>query len=275
MLTWNGAVPAALPPLTRGERLRGGLRLAGVLLVTLTAVIIFLIGRSLRRHLSRHVKFHFRAARSWARIMLRLMGVRRTVIGRPIDGPGVWLANHSGWADILALRSARLVNFVSKAEVRGWPAVGWIAEMCDTVFIERRRAAAGEQRNVLAERLRAGQLLCLFPEGTSSDGLRVLPFKSTLLSALYDGGPVSGAWVQPVTVNWIAPDGHDPAFYGWWGDMPFEGHVWDILCRSRGGRVEVVFHEPSEVSRFADRKALTRWAEDAVRGAKRVAAEGV
>lgn len=270
MLTWNGAEPAAPPPLTRGQRLRGALRLTGIVLVTAATVATFLVGKLLRRRVSRHVKFHFRATRSWARILLRLIGVRRTVIGQPIDGPGVWLANHSGWADIMALRSARLVNFVSKSEVRGWPAVGWIAEMSDTVFIERRRAASGAQRNALAERLRAGQLLCLFPEGTSSDGLRVLPFKSTLLSALYDGGPVAGARVQPVTVNWIAPPGQPTAFYGWWGDMSFEGHVWDILCRSRGGRVEIVFHEPAEVGRFADRKALTRWAEDAVRGAKRI-----
>lgn len=268
MVTWDEATPPDLAPLTPGQRARGTARLAAMLALTLACVLLFLLGKLLRRRVWRGVMFHFTVARFWARAMLRLIGVRRRVVGAPIAGGGVWLANHASWADILALRTARLVNFVSKAEVRGWPGVGFIAEMAETVFIERRRSRAQEQRNVLAERLRAGQLLCLFPEGTSSDGLRVLPFKSTLLSALFDDG-VADAQVQPVTVNWIAPPGQPPEFYGWWGSMPFEGHIWDVVCRSVGGGVELVFHPARPVADFADRKALTRWAEEAVRTTKR------
>jgi 1-acyl-sn-glycerol-3-phosphate acyltransferase len=268
LLTWNEAAPPALPPLTPRERLRGGLRLAGLAALTGPAVALFYLTRFVRRRLAPGFKLQFLVARLWARGMLWLMGVTPVHVGRPMAGGGIWLANHASWADILALRSARLVNFVSKAEVRGWPGVGALAEAADTVFIERRRVETRRQSAELAARLGAGQLLCLFPEGTSSDGLRVLPFKSGLVSALFDDGAGATA-VQPVTINWIAPPGQPASFYGWWGAMPFEGHIWQVICRSRGGRVELVFHAPRRVSDFADRKALTRWAEAAVRGAKR------
>jgi 1-acyl-sn-glycerol-3-phosphate acyltransferase len=269
MVTWNDAAPPQLPPLSAGQRLRGALRLVAALALTGASLALFLLGRFVRRRLIPGSGFHFAVARFWSRAMLRLIGVRRRVIGTPTPGGGVWLANHASWADILALRTARTVNFVSKAEVRGWPGVGWIAAVCDTVFIERKRSLSHEHRNVLADRLRAGELLCIFPEGTSSDGLRVLPFKSTLLGALFEPGAEAHAIVQPVTVNWIAPPGQPAEFFGWWGDMGFEDHIWDVLCRSLGGEVEVVFHPPAHVSDFADRKHLTRWAEAAVRGGKR------
>jgi 1-acyl-sn-glycerol-3-phosphate acyltransferase len=269
MATWNDAPPPALPPLTTAERLRGGARLAAALALTGVSLSLFLLGRLVRRRLVSGATLHFAVARFWSRAMLRVMGVRRRVVGVPTPGGGVWLANHASWADILAVRSVRTVNFVSKAEVRGWPGVGWIAAVCDTVFIERKRTMAHEHRNVLAERLRAGELLCVFPEGTSSDGLRVLPFKSTLLAALFDRDAEAHAVVQPVTINWIAPPGQPPEFFGWWGDMGFDDHIWEVLCRCRGGEVEVVLHQPAHVSDFADRKHLTRWAEAAVRGGKR------
>lgn len=271
MLTWDAAEPPALPPLTPGQRLLGGLRIVGLFALSGPMVALFYLLRWVRRRLAPWFKAQFFVARLWARAMLWLMGVRPVLVGRPMRGGGVWLANHASWADILALRAARLVNFVSKAEVRAWPGVGALAEAADTVFIERRRTETRAQSAELATRLRAGQLLCIFPEGTSSDGLRVLPFKSALLSALYDDG-VGAAMVQPVTLNWIAPPDLPEAFFGWWGAMSFEGHIWQVVCRSRGARVEIVFHPPRSVADFPDRKALTRWAEETVRSAKRTPA---
>ena len=268
-LTWTDAAPPELPPLTAPQRLRGAARVAGLFAVTAVALTLFLIFRFVRRRIDRRIKAQFVVARYWARAMVRLMGVKRVVRGRPIEGAGVMLANHASWADILALRAARLVNFVSKAEVRGWPGVGWIAEVADTVFIERRRSMSLAHSDTLAGRLRAGQTLCLFPEGTSSDGLRVLSFKSTLLQALFEPGVPEDALVQPVTLNWLAPPDLPEAFYGWWGDMPFEGHIWQVCCRSAGGVVETIFHDPCAVADIPDRKAMARWAEAAVRGAKR------
>ncbi len=268
MLTWDAAEPPALPPLTTAQRLRGALRVAALVALSLPMVTLFYLLRWVRRRLAPWFKAQFFIARLWARSMLWLMGVKPFVVGRPISGGGVWLANHASWADILALRSARLVNFVSKAEVRAWPGVGALAEAADTVFIARRRAETRAQSAELAQRLRAGQLLCIFAEGTSSDGLRVLPFKSALLSALYGEG-MTAPMVQPVTLNWIPPVDLPETFFGWWGAMSFEGHIWQVVCRSRRAKVEIVFHPPRSVADFPDRKALTRWSEDTVRSAKR------
>jgi 1-acyl-sn-glycerol-3-phosphate acyltransferase len=269
MLTWDQAVPPVLPPLTRGQRLRGALRLAAIALVTAPALGAFLLGKLLAERLSPRLGFHHAVAMLWARAMLGLMGVRPRIGGRPMAQGGVLLANHASWADILALRAAAEVTFVSKAEVRRWPGVGWLAETAGTVFIDRRRTAAKAQGDVLLERLGAGALLCLFPEGTSSDGLRVLPFKSALLSALYHESVCDVVWAQPVTLNWLAPAGQPREFFGWWGAMGFEAHIWNVLCRSRGAGVEILFHEPRPVQSFPDRKSLARHAEDSVRSAKR------
>ena len=269
MVTWNEAAPPRLAEITTPQKLRGALRVVGVVSVTASALGLFLIGKAIRAHLWRGFEAHFLVARLWARIMLRLMGVRRSVVGTPLRSGGVLVANHASWADILALRACRRINFVSKAEVRAWPWIGWIAAQCETVFIARRRAETKAQQSVLRERLERGELLCLFPEGTSSDGLRVLPFKSALLSFLFEDGVRDSAWVQAATVNWIAPEGQPPAFYAWWGNMPFEGHIWDMVCRSAGGRVEIVFHEPIRLAEAADRKSLAARLEDQVRAAKR------
>jgi 1-acyl-sn-glycerol-3-phosphate acyltransferase len=268
LVTWNEAAPPALDPIGPAQKVRGALRVAGVVTATTLALGLFIPGKVLRRRVWRGVTYHFTVARMWSRVMLALMGVRLSVVGRPIAAGGVIAANHASWADILALRACRTMNFVSKAEVRAWPAVGWIADQCETVFIERRRTATKSQQDVLRARIEDGQALCIFPEGTSSDGRRVLPFKSALLSFLFEDGlretPVQGA-----TVNWIAPPGQPEEFFGWWGAMPFEGHIWDVVCRSRGARVEVVFHEPASAADLGDRKMLARALEQQVRSAKR------
>jgi 1-acyl-sn-glycerol-3-phosphate acyltransferase len=263
--TWNEVAPPELPPLRLRDRARGALRAAAAALATALALAAFLLGRGLRRTLAPGVSFHFAAARLWSRVMLWLIGARLEVRGAPMREGGALLANHSSWADIPALRATGLLYFVSKAEVRGWPGVGWIAEVCGTVFVERRRGAAPAQRAELRDRMIAGRRLLIFPEGTSSDGRRVLPFKSTLLSALFEPEIRPLACAQPVTVDWRPGPGLPPEFYGWWGNMPFGAHVLSALSRGRGGRVVVTFHPPRPVAGFPDRKALARWAEAAVR----------
>jgi 1-acyl-sn-glycerol-3-phosphate acyltransferase len=267
LVTWNEADPPALDPATPAQKVLGGLRVVGVVSATALALALFLPGKWLRKRVWRGVGYHFLVARLWARLMLALMGVSPSVTGRPIQGGGVIVANHASWSDILALRACRTVNFVSKAEVRSWPGIGWIADQCDTVFIERRRTATKSQQAILRARIAEGEALCIFPEGTSSDGRRVLPFKSALLSFLFEDG-LRDVPVQGATINWIAPPGQPADFFGWWGDMPFEGHIWDVVCRSRGGRVEVVFHEPVTAAEIGDRKLLARRLEDQVRSAK-------
>ncbi len=161
-----------------------------------------------------------------------------------------------------------LIYFVAKAEVRAWPVVGYITHACGTIFIERRRTEAKRQEEALRERIAADQLLCFFPEGTSTDGLRVLSFKSSLFSVFFRDHAGADLLVQPVTVRYAAaPDSGLPeSFYGWWGDMDFGAHVWAVLSRSFGGRAEVIFHAPVNPRDFPDRKALAEHCQAAVAG---------
>lgn len=195
-------------------------------------------------------------------VILRLPLVVR---GRVMRQRGAVVANHASWLDIFALNAAQRGYFVAKSEVEHWAAIGWLARATGTVFIARKGSEAKKQQAVFEARLRAGHHLMFFPEGTSTDAVRVLPFKSTLFAAFWSHGLEEVMWIQPVTLAYRAPEGCDPRFYGWWGDMDFSGHLVMVLAQARQGRVEVVFHEPVPVDAFADRKALAAHCEAEVR----------
>ena len=198
--------------------------------------------------------------RGVCRIVLRCLGIGLAVEGRPMTGEGPVVANHTAWIDVLALNAAARAVFVSRAEVAGWPGVGLLARATGTVFLDRRRSAAAKGAALLRARLGRGERLVFFPEATTSDGRRVLPFRAPLFSAFLG---VPGARVQPVAVEWRAPPGRRADFYGWWGDMDFSAHVLMILAVPRQGAVRIRYGDPIPVGE--DRKALAAEAERAVR----------
>lgn len=204
---------------------------------------------------------------------LVILGLPLHVRGRPMTGKGAIVANHSSWLDIFVLNAAQRVYFVAKSEVEGWAGIGWLARATGTVFIARKSREAGRQKALFEARLRAGHRLLFFPEGTSTDAIRVLPFKSTLFEAFFTHGMEHVMEIQPATVVYHAPKGQDARFYGWWGDMTFAGHLLRMLAAPRHGRVEVVFHPPVRVDAFPGRKALAAHCEEAVRAAHVLAAE--
>ena len=193
------------------------------------------------------------------RLSLWLLGIRRIVRGAPMTGRGAAVANHASWLDIYALNAGHPLCFVAKAEVAGWAGIGWLARATGTVFIRRYRRHAQAQVAQMRARLAAGERLMFFPEGTSTDGLRVLPFRSVLFEAL--GG--DGGAVQPVSVRWRAPAGQDVRFFGWWGGMDFLPHLLAVIALGRGGEVRVSYLTP--VAANGDRKALAAATEVAVR----------
>jgi 1-acyl-sn-glycerol-3-phosphate acyltransferase len=195
----------------------------------------------------------------------RILGMGFSTHGHPLKGPGAVVANHSSWLDIFSLNAGKRIYFVSKAEVAAWPGIGILARATGTVFIERDRRQARAQTELFAERLAAGHRLLFFPEGTSTDGLRVLPFKSTLFGAFFADPLRETLKVQPVSVIYHAPAGQPARFYGWWGDMAFGPHLLKTLAAPRQGRVEVVYHTPLAVADYANRKALAAMAEALVR----------
>lgn len=201
----------------------------------------------------------------------RILGIGFHSSGELMRRRGAVVANHTSWLDIFALNARKRVYFVSKAEVAKWPGIGWLARATGTVFIERDRNKAREQTLLFEQRLKAGHKLLFFPEGTSTDGVRVLPFKTTLFAAFFTEELRDFMYVQPVSVIFHAPTGQPDRFYGWWGDMDFGPHLLKTLGARKQGSVELIYHTPAKVSDFPNRKALAAHCEQAVRHAHSLA----
>ena len=195
----------------------------------------------------------------------RILNMGFVTRGALMHQPGAVVANHSSWLDIFALNARKRIYFVSKAEVAAWPGIGWLARATGTVFIERNPRRAREHNNLFQQRLLAGHKLLFFPEGTSSDGCRVLPFKTTLFASFFTQNLKPLMRIQPVSVVYHAPKGQAPRYYGWWGDMQLAPHLVKILATRAQGRVELIYHPPVRVSDFANRKALAAHLENIVR----------
>ncbi len=208
------------------------------------------------------------------RVALSVLGLPLNTQGTAFEGAGARVANHSSWLDILVLNAAGEVFFVSKADVAKWPAIGFMARVVGTVFIRRSAADAAVQRDLFEMRLTQGHRLLFFPEGTSSDGLQVLPFRSTLFAAFFAPELKDEMHIQPVSVSYTSPEGTDPRTYGWWGDMEFAPHLLGLLALGHRGRVEVRFQPALKVSDFADRKALSAACEAQVRAGHVVSPAG-
>ncbi|MBK5947416.1 1-acyl-sn-glycerol-3-phosphate acyltransferase [Rhodobacter veldkampii DSM 11550] len=268
MTTWRSAVPLPMQRPSGAGWLRVAWRGAVLGTVVYGGLLVLLVLRLIeaplfgaRRPLTPHL------TRAICRATFPILGIGYRVRGQPMRQIGAVVANHAGWLDIFALNACQSVYFVAKAEVAGWPGIGWLARANGTVFIRRDPKEAKAQQAVMEARIRAGHHLVFFPEGTSTDGLRVQPFKSTLFAAFYADGLDRVMQIQPVTLIWRAPEGADPRFYGWWADMGFGAHFLHVLAAPRQGAVELVFHDPVAVSAFPSRKALAGHCEAVVRSA--------
>jgi 1-acyl-sn-glycerol-3-phosphate acyltransferase len=146
---------------------------------------------------------HAREARvqAWARKMLRILGIGLRVHGEPpARGPLLLVANHLSWLDILVIHAARHCRFVSKSEVRHWPLIGTLATGAGTLYIEReKRRDALRVVHRMAESLKAGDVVAIFPEGTTTDGTALLPFHANLMQAAIS----AGAPVLPVGLRFL------------------------------------------------------------------------
>jgi 1-acyl-sn-glycerol-3-phosphate acyltransferase len=214
-----------------------------------------------------------RFPRWYHRVCCRILGFRLDLRGTmSTRSPTLFAVNHASYTDITILGAVIPGSFVAKSEVAGWPLFGWLAKLQRTVFVDRRPRTAKAQRSALEERLEAGDDLILFPEGTSNDGLRVLPFKTALFAvAEYKahGEPLA---VQPVSVTYARLDGMPIGrawrpYFAWYGGMELAPHLWTLLGF---GVVTVVveFHPVVTIAEFGSRKALADHC-------RRVVAQGV
>ncbi len=263
---WMGDTPPESPRPTGLGWLRLGLRGGALGAVLGLGLGVHLAVRLVERPLHG-------TARPWTpaltqhvcRLCVQIMGLRHVVRGAPMQHIGAVVANHVSWLDIFTLNACQRIYFVSKDEVSAWPFVGWLARATGTVFIRRDPREAKAQQAVFEDRIRAGHHMLFFPEGTSTDGLQVLPFKPTLFAAFYTHGLDKVMQIQPVSLVYTAPKGEDPRYYGWWRDMDFASHLAKVLAAPRQGQVEVVFHPPLDVADYPSRKELAAACEAAVR----------
>ncbi len=254
--------PAPDPPASLrrlGQRLRVLRRAVAIVAWTIPcalvqAVLIRLDGDG-KRHLARAY---------WAGVA-RLLGIERRVIGgmaHHVDGRAVlFVCNHTSWLDIPTLGGTLLACFVSKAEVATWPVVRTIARLGRTVFVSRRASETGRERDDMRARLRAGDDLILFPEGTSSDGVRVLPFRSPFFAAA-EAGDGKPPLIQPVSIVYDRLDGlamwrATRPVSSWYGDMDLGSHFWR-LAGYRRLRATIVLHDPIDPAAYPSRKELAR-----------------
>jgi 1-acyl-sn-glycerol-3-phosphate acyltransferase len=263
---WDSTTPAEAPEWVRFDGVRLVVRGVPIVLLILICLPMMMITRGIEHYV-------VGARRPWSsffprfvsRTALRIMGIPLHTVGAPMTQHGAVVANHSSWLDIFSLNACQQVFFVSKAEVAAWPGIGFLARAAGTVFIARDRKEAGRQKTLFEERLHMGHKLLFFPEGTSTDGLRVLPFKPTLFAAFFAPELRDEVWVQPVTVHYNAPEGAEPRFYGWWGDMDFGRSLVKLIKAKHQGAITIVFHTPIAVKDVPNRKDMARLCEQTVR----------
>src|SRR5450830_274657 len=210
---------------------------------------------------------------NYYRALCAILRIRVRVVGEPVrDRAVLFISNHVSWADIPVIGSLAPIAYVSKSEIAGWPLVGTAARLQRTVFVDRsRRYQTGDAIAEIVKRLAGGTSVVLFAEGTSSDGNRVLPFRSALVGAVKEASSraESGILIQPMSICYTDLNGipmgrqHRPTV-AWYGDLDFMPHIKAFIER---GAIDAVvsYGDPVAADGTADRKAMTKSLEGAVR----------
>lgn len=181
----------------------------------------------------------------------KIAGADVHIVGHPIRGNVLYIANHVSWLDILALAGATRCAFVAKADMKPWPLIGWLTTSNNTVYVERENPrAAHHQASALQLALLTGQPVTLFPEGTTNDGSQLLAFRTSLIAAVTPAPEQIS--IQPVAIDY----GSNASDIAWVGDEPFGDNALRILGRRGHFPVTLYFLEPLSHADFADRKAI-------------------
>jgi 1-acyl-sn-glycerol-3-phosphate acyltransferase len=245
------------------------LRLTAVLVVFFTITPVFMLSVWTIERL--RLPGRQRLARHYSKALCALLRVRIRVAGTPVRGqPALIVCNHVSWLDIPVLASIGPVAFVAKREVSFYPVVGAIAKLMRTVFVDRtRRHQTAEVNAAIAARLNEGHPVVLFAEGTSSDGNRVLKFRSALLGAVARVDASCSVLLQPASIGYTRIQGipmgrqHRP-IVAWYGDLDFTPHFKEFVRRGVVD-VTVTFGTAVPCDRDTDRKSAARSIEGTVR----------
>lgn len=208
------------------------------------------------------------------RMVLRALGARITVRGEATTHrPALFVPNHVTWMDIMVLGAFAPVSFVAKAEIAGWPVFGYLAKLQRSIFVDRdRRHTTSRTADEMIARMREGEPVVLFAEGTSSDGNRVMRFRPALVGAAESLARATGetVWIQPIALAYRRINGlpagrqHRPRI-SWIGDIELVPHAWALL-KDGAVDVDLIFGNPVPFDPSADRKAIAQFLEQRVRG---------
>lgn len=244
--------------------IKAGLRLLSYLLFTLACMPVQFWALRFNPAFARRFPVWYHRA-----CIRHIFNIKVEQVGAPsTQKPCLFVSNHCSYLDIPVITSLMPISFVAKAEVGSWPLFGTLAKLQETLFIDRRVSKVGEGQSALASRLKAGDNLVLFPEGTSSDGTRVLPFRRALLQTALDQAGELNLVIQPISIVCVGMQGV-PAdrfarqVYAWFGDMDLLPHLW-AYCHLGSSTVRVTFHEPINIADMSDRTALASTAESIV-----------
>jgi 1-acyl-sn-glycerol-3-phosphate acyltransferase len=184
-------------------------------------------------------------------LVARIVGARVRVVGTPLRHDVVFVSNHLSWIDILLLSGTPGSAFVAKSELRTAPLVGWLSTLNHTIFVSRAdRMAVTAQIAQIRDTLAQDWPVTLFPEGTTGDGVTLLPFKAALLAAL--DPPPPGVRVQPVRINYGAATSE----LAWIGEEPGQHHAARVLKRKGTFAPTLNFAAPFDPADYGDRKAI-------------------
>lgn len=191
-----------------------------------------------------------------------IVGLNIIQSGTPNKGPTLFLCNHLSYLDTISMASIVQTNFVAKKEVAHWPLFGYLTKLQGTVFVDRNSKSGAKEKGVeMTQVLKDNVNMVLFPEGTSTDGTTVRPFKSGLLQAVLENG-AENIMVQPVSIAVYGKNGIAKR-YPWYGDMTLMPHLWTIFATT-GLTIRITFHDAFKASQFMDRKSLAEHAQKAV-----------
>jgi len=187
----------------------------------------------------------------WSAKLLRLLGIALTSRGTPRGGATLVVANHISWLDILVINAVQPARFVSKADVRHWPVIGWLVACAGTLFIEReRKRDALRVVHQVADALKRGQTIAVFPEGTTSEGHGLLPFHANLLQAAI----ATETPIQPVALRFRDATEAVSRAAAYVGDTHLLRSLWSVVTVP-GLQASVDWLPPIE-TRHAERRAL-------------------
>ena len=232
---WDGASPIGY--------LRFSLRIALLITALFVCIPLYYIWRWLG------------LSNPWPKTFLKIAafacGARVNIIGTPIKRDVFFISNHLSWVDIAILGGHSGTAFVSKQEIGNWPIIGWLCRLNDTVFVSRSdRMGIAQQINQLRDALEETWAITIFPEGTTTDGSTLLPFKAPLLKVLEP--PPPGILVQPIFLNY----GGNAHEISWTGEETAKANAWRLLTRRSSFLVEVHFLEPFDPDHYSCRKDI-------------------